>query len=79
MPQPVTDVMVTKTKLDEPHSSHRGVKCLLYKAQKQPQPDLDGEKALKAKLAEIDSNMGFAHMLLNLPRQNSEKLQLVLC
>ena len=54
--------MVRKTKLDEPHSSHGGVKCLLYEVQRQPQPDLDGEKAFKAELAEIDSNMGFTHM-----------------
>ena len=32
VPQPVMDVMVRKTKLDEPQSPHGGVKCLLYEA-----------------------------------------------
>ena len=62
VPQPVMDVMVRKTKLDEPNSSRGGVKCLLYEARRQPQPDLDEQKAFKAELAEIDSNMGFSHM-----------------
>ena len=62
VPQPVMHVMVRKTKLDEPNSSRGGVKCLLYEARRQPQPDLDGQKAFKAELAEIDSNMGFSHM-----------------
>ena len=62
VPQPVMDVMVRKKKLDEPNSSRGGVKCLLYEARKQPQPDFDGHKAFKAELAEIDPNMGFSHM-----------------
>ena len=62
VPQPVMDVMVRKTKLDEPNSSRGGVKCLLYEARRQPQPDLDGQKAFKAELAGIDPNMGFSHM-----------------
>ena len=37
VPQPVMDVMVRKTKLDEPQSPHGGVKCLLYEAWKKPQ------------------------------------------
>ena len=56
------DVMVRKTKLDEPNSSRGGVKCLLYEAHRQLQPDLDGQKAFKAELAEIDPNMGFSHI-----------------
>ena len=56
------DVMVRKTKLDEPNSSRGGVKSLLYEARRQPQPDLDGQKAFKAELAEIAPNMGFSHM-----------------
>ena len=62
VPQPVMDVMVRKTKLDEPNSSRGGVKCLLYETRRQPQPDLDGQKAFKAELAGIDPNMGFSHM-----------------
>ena len=62
VPQPVMDVMVSKKKLDEPNSSRGGVKCLLYEARRQPQPDLDGQKAFKAELAGIDPNMGFSHM-----------------
>ena len=38
------------------------MKCLLYEARSQPQPDLDGQKAFKAELAGIDPNMGFSHM-----------------
>ena len=60
--QPIMDVVVRKTKLDEPQSPRGGVKCLLYEARKLPQPDLEGEKAFKAELANIDPNMGFSHM-----------------
>ena len=56
------DIMVRTTKLDEPQSSCGGVKCLLFEAQRQPQSDLDREKAFKADLAEIDPNMRFSHM-----------------
>ena len=41
VPQPVMDVAVRKTKLDEPQSPRAGVKCLLYEARKLPQPDLE--------------------------------------
>ena len=64
VPQPVMEVYVTKTKLDEPSSSRGsgGVKCLLYEARKQPHYDPKNEASLKTELATIDSNMGFAHL-----------------
>ena len=64
VPQPVMEVYVTKTKLDEPSSSRGsgGVKCLLYEARKQPHYDPKNEASLKIELATIDPNMGFAHL-----------------
>ena len=63
VPQPLMEVNVKKTKLDEP--SRDGVKCSLYEARKQPGYDENHE------LAEIDANMGFAQML------NNEKAEVV--
>ena len=64
VPQPVMEVYVTKTKLDEPSSSRGsgGVKCLLYEARKQPHYDPKNEACFKKELATIDPNMGFAHL-----------------
>ena len=64
VPQPVMEVHVTKTKLDEPSSSRGsgGVKCLLYEAWKQPHYVPTNEASLKTELATIDPNMGFAHL-----------------
>ena len=64
VPQPVMDVFVQKTKLEEPSSSQGpgGVKCLLYEARKQPQYDPRNETSFKTDLAKIDPNMGFAQM-----------------
>ena len=62
--QPVMEVVVKKAKLDEPSTSRcgGGVKCLLYEARRQPQHDLEREKAFKSELSGIDPNLGFAHM-----------------
>ena len=62
--QPVMEVVVKKAKLDEPSTSRcgGGVKCLLYEARRQPQHDLEREKAFKSELSGIDQNLGFAHM-----------------
>ena len=64
VPQPVMEVYVTKTKLDEPSSPRgsSGVKCLLYEARKQPHYVPKNEASLKTELATIDPNMGFAHL-----------------
>jgi len=64
VPQPVMEVYVTKTKLDEPSSSRGsgGVKCLLYEARKQPHYEPKNEASFKTELATIDPNMGFAHL-----------------
>lgn len=64
VPQPVMDVYITKTKLDEPSTSRGsgGVKCLLYEARKQPHYVPANEASLKSELAIIDPNMGFAHL-----------------
>ena len=62
--QPVMEVYVTKTKLDDPSSSKGsgGVKWLLYEARKQPHYDPKNEASLKKELATIDPNMGFARL-----------------
>ena len=64
VPQPVMEVYVTKTKLDDPSSSKgsRGLKCLFYETRKQPHYDPKNEAAFKTELATIDPNMGFAHL-----------------
>ena len=56
VPQPVMEVYVTKTKLDEPSSS-RGSGGV-----KQPHYDPKNEAPFKTELATIDPNMGFAHL-----------------
>ena len=64
VPQPVMEVVVKKTKLDEPSTSRggSGVKCLLYEARKQPKYDEDPENVLMSELEKIDPNLGFVHM-----------------
>ena len=62
VPQPVMEVNVKKTKLDDPSTSRGGVKCLLYEARKQPEFDEKSERSFKTELAGIDCNMGFAQM-----------------
>ena len=64
VPQPVMEVVVKKTKLDEPSTSRggSGVKCLLYEARKQPKYDSERENAFMSGLAQIDPNLGFVHM-----------------
>ena len=65
VPQPVMEVVVKKTKLDEPSTSRAsgsGVKCLLYEARKQPKYDGDTDNVLMSELEKIDPNLGFAHM-----------------
>ena len=65
VPQPVMEVVVKKTKLDEPSPSRGnggGVKCLLYEARKQPKYDADRESEFLSELEKIDPNLGFVHM-----------------
>ena len=63
VPQPVMEVVVKKTKLDEPSTSRGGVKCLLYEARKEPDYNAVSEHCFKTELAKIDANMGFAQMI----------------
>ena len=64
IPQPVMEVVVKKTKLDESGSPRggAGVKCLLYEARKQPNYDPVRENTFKSELSTLDPNMGFAQM-----------------
>ena len=52
VPQPVMEVVVKKTKLDEPSTfgGGSGVKCLLYEAQQQPKYDGDSKNVLMSEL-----------------------------
>ena len=63
-PQPVMEVVVKKTKLDESSSPRggAGVKCLLYEARKQPNYDPVRENTFNSELSTFDPNMGFAQM-----------------
>ena len=65
-PEPLMDVVVKKTKVEESSNKTRGgqgVKCLLYDARKTPQYDCTNEHELKSELAKIDSNLGFSQIL----------------
>ena len=63
-PQPVMEVDVKKTKLDESSSPRGapGVKCLLYEARKHPNYDPVHENTFKSELSTFDPNMGFAQV-----------------
>ena len=63
-PQPVMEVVVKKTKLDESSSPRgaKGVKCLLYEARKHPNYDPVHENTFKSELSTFDPNMGFAQV-----------------
>ena len=63
-PQPVMEVDVKKTKLDESSSPRggAGVKCLLYEARKQPNYDPVRENTFTSELSTLDPKMGFAQM-----------------
>ena len=63
-PQPVMEVVVKKTKLDESSSPQggAGVKCLLYEARKHCNYDPVHEITFKSELSTLDPNMGFAQM-----------------
>ena len=65
-PEPLMDVVVKKTKVEESSNKTRGgqgVKCLLYDARKTPQYDCTNEHELKSELAKINSNLGFSQIL----------------
>ena len=59
--QPVMEVTISKTKLDETRS-REGVKCLLYDARSNPKHDLQPEITLKKALQQINPQMGLAIM-----------------
>ena len=58
------EVVVKKTKLDEPNTSRggRGVNCVFHEARKQPKYDGDSQNVFMSELEKIDPNLGFAHM-----------------
>lgn len=55
--QPVMDVTISKTKLDET-KSRDGVKCLLYDARVNAQHDVEAEMTLKKALKQRNPQMG---------------------
>lgn len=60
-PEPVLEVVVKKTKMDD-EVSKSCVKPLLYEARKVRQHSAEEENALKANFANLNSNVGFSHM-----------------
>ena len=60
-PQPVMEVTVSKTKLDET-KTREGVKSLLYEARMKPTHDLQAEADLKETLQGIDPQFGLSLM-----------------
>ena len=59
--QPVMEVTVTKTKLDEARC-REGVKCLIYDARCNPEHDFQAEMNLKKALEKINPQMGLSIM-----------------
>ena len=59
--QPVMEVTISKTKLDET-KSREGVKCLLYDVRTNPQHDVEAEMKFKKALKQINPQMGLALM-----------------
>ena len=59
--QPVMEVTITKTKLDDT-KSREGVKCLLYEARSNPSHDVEAERKFKETLKDINPQMGLALM-----------------
>ena len=59
--QPVMEVTISKTKLDET-KSREGVKCLLYDARTNPQHDVEAEMKFKKALKQLNPQMGLALM-----------------
>lgn len=61
-PQPVMEVTVSKTKLDET-KTREGVKSLLYEARVNPSHDLQAEEELKKTLQGINPQFGLSLMV----------------
>ena len=59
--QPVMEVTITKTKLDDT-KSREGVKCLLYEARSNPSHDVEAERKFKETLKDINPEMRLALM-----------------
>ena len=59
--QPVMEVNITKTKLDDT-KGREGVKCLLYEARSNPSHDVEAEKKFKETLKDINPQIGLALM-----------------
>ena len=59
--QPVMEVTISKTKLDDT-KTREGVKCLLYDARSNPVHDVQAEMNLKKALQNINPQMGWSVM-----------------
>lgn len=71
--QPVMDVTISKTKLNET-KRRDGVKCLLYDARANAQHDVKAEMTLKKVLKQINPQMGLALMEKDYSSTNSNVL-----
>ena len=59
--EPIMEIAVSKTKLDEIESGE-GVKCLLYDARCNPKNDVEAEMKFKNALKELNPGMGLSIM-----------------
>lgn len=68
--QPVMEVIVNKTKLDEEFkSTSSGIKSTLYEARMKVVHNISAEQTLKRELSLLDPNMGLSQMLNDHPRE----------
>ena len=63
-PEPVMEIVISKTRLDEVRA-RCGVKCNLYEARMKVTHSKTDEQNLKIELSKIDPNMGFSQMLVD--------------
>jgi hypothetical protein len=73
-PEPVMEVFVNKTKLDEARV-RSGVKPLLYEARMKVTHDNNAEHKLKEELKNINPNVGFAQMLCEKDAQETPNVE----
>lgn len=63
-PEPVMEMVINKTRLDE-ERARCGVKCNLYEARMKVTHSKTDEQNLKIELSKINPNMGFSQMLVD--------------
>lgn len=69
-PEPVMDMVINKTKLDE-ERARPGITCNLYEARMKLKYDRTAEENMKRELSKINPNMGFSQMANDIEKTSS--------